>query len=222
MIMTHSDDDGLVIPPRLAPIHVVIVPIYRKDEEKGAVMEAATRIAGELRDSGLSVELDDREGMKPGAKYYDWERKGVPLRIEIGPRDLESKSVMTKMRIAEMGENGRPKKEVIPMQDIAVTVGKMLDDFQQFLFDRALAFREENTVSVDTWDEFTAAFADGGSKFVWAHWDGTGETELKIKEETKATIRLIPFEGEGPAPEDGMCIKSGAPSGQRVLFAKNY
>jgi len=222
VIMAHSDDDGLVVPPKLAPIHVAIVPIYRKDEEKDAVMEAATSIAAELRDSGLTVELDDREGMKPGAKYYDWERKGVPLRIEIGPRDLASKSVMTKMRIADKDEKGRPKKEVIPMQDIAATVGKMLDDFQQFLLDRALAFREANTVSVDTWDDFTAVFANGASKFVWAHWDGTGETELAIKEATKATIRLIPFEGQGPAPEAGTCIKSGAPSAQRVLFAKNY
>jgi prolyl-tRNA synthetase len=222
LIMTHSDDDGLVLPPKLAPIHVVIVPIYRKDEERAAVLEAADKIAAELRDDGLTVELDDREGMKPGAKYYEWERKGVPLRIEIGPRDLESKTVMTKLRLAETDERGKPKKDVVPMEGIGLAVGKMLDDFQQALYDRALALREANTVSVDTWEEFEAVFADGQSKFVWAHWDGTTETEHAIKDATKATIRCIPLEGQGPAPEPGTCIKTGQPSAQRVLFAKNY
>ncbi len=222
LIMTHSDDDGLVLPPKLAPIQVAIVPIFRKEEEKAAVMEAAQRIAAELRDDGLSVELDDREGMKPGAKYYDWERKGVPLRIEIGPRDLESGTVMTKLRIAENDERGRPKKEIIPMQDIGLTVGKMLDDFQELLYQRALDLREANTHEVDTWDEFQAAFTGGKSSFIYAHWDGTSETELAIKQATKATIRCIPLEGEGPAPEAGKCIKTGQPSTRRVLFAKNY
>ena len=222
VIMAHSDDSGLVLPPRLAPIHVAIVPIFRKDEEKVAVMEAADRIAATLREDGLSVKVDDREGLKPGAKYYEWERKGVPVRLEIGPRDLESNSVMAKVRIAELDERGRPEKVSLPMEGISASVGKLLDDFQQKLFDDALARREANTITVDTWDDFTAAFADGQSRFVWAHWDGTGETEKAIKEATKATIRCIPLDGEGPAAEAGACVKTGAPSAQRVLFAKNY
>ena len=222
VIMTHSDDDGLVLPPKLAPIHVAIVPIYRKDEERTAVMDAAYKIAADLRNDGLTVEVDDREGLKPGAKYYDWERKGVPLRLEIGPRDLQDQAVMAKVRIAEADERGRPKKVKLPMQDLGVHVGKALDDFQQFLFDRALAFREEKTRTVDTWDDFVDCFKDGESHFVWAHWDGTTETELKIKEETKATIRCLPWEGDGPGPEDGKCIKTGKPSKQRALFAKAY
>ena len=216
LIMTHSDDFGLVLPPKLAPIHVVIVPIFRKEEEKAAVMEKAHAIAAELRDDGLVVEIDDREGMKPGAKYYDWERKGVPLRLELGPRDLESGTVMAKRRVTDDG------KEKLPMDGIGPAVGKLLDELQADLFQRALARREANTVSVDSWDDFAAVFADGGSKFVWAHWDGTTETELAIKEATKATVRCIPLDGEGPAPEPGTCIKTGAASAQRVLFAKNY
>ena len=222
VIMSHSDDDGLVLPPRLAPIHVVIVPIFRKDEEKVAVMEAADRIAAELRDDGLSVKVDDREGLKPGAKYYEWERKGVPLRLELGPRDLESQSVMAKLRLAEKDERGRPQKLSLPMDGLGVSVGKLLDEFQLKLFDDAVTRRDENTISVDTWDDFVDAFTDGQSRFVWAHWDGTGETEKAIKDATKATIRCLPLEGEGPESSPGECIKTGAPSAQRVLFAKNY
>ncbi len=222
LIMSHSDDAGLVLPPKLAPIHVAIVPIYRKEGERAEVMEAANRVAAELRDDGLTVEVDDREGMKPGAKYYDWERKGVPLRLEIGPRDLESGTAMAKRRISDVDERGKPMKEKLPMEDIGLHVGKVLDEFQQTLYDRALAFREANTLEVDSWDEFQEVFADSASKFVWAHWDGTTETELQIKDETKATVRCIPLEGEGPTPEPGSCVKTGRPSQQRVLFAKNY
>ena len=221
-IMTHSDDDGLVLPPRCAPIHVVIVPIYRKDDEKARVLEAATRIAADLRDDGLTVELDDREGMKPGAKYYEWERKGVPMRIEIGPRDIEGQCVMVKMRIAELDDRGRPAKVKVPMEGLGVKVGEMLDGFQAMLLQRAIEMREAKTRSVDTWDEFVDCFKDQESHFVWAHWDGTTETELAIKDATKATIRLLPYQGEGPAPEAGACIKTGKPSPQRALFAKNY
>ena len=222
LIMTHSDDNGLVLPPRLASTHVVIVPIYRKDDEKTAVTEAADKLAAELRNDGLAVEVDDREDMKPGAKYYDWERKGVPLRLELGPRDLESQSVMAKLRIAETDEAGKPVKESLAWRDLGVEVGKRLDAFQQALFDRALAFRQANELSVDTWDEFVECFEGKTSRFVWAHWDGTTETELAIKEATKATVRLLPLPGQGPDPEPGTCVKSGAPSEQRVLFAKNY
>ena len=222
MIMSHSDDEGLVIPPKLAPIHVAVVPIFKNDEERTAVLERAEAIATELRDDGLAVKLDAREDLRPGAKYYEWERKGVPLRIEIGPRDLASGSVMTKLRIAELDERGRAKKEKIPMEGIGVSVGKILDDFQTELFRRADERTKANTVLVDTWDEFADIFADSGSKFVYAHWDGTRDTELAIKKDTKATIRAIPFPEDGPGPEAGACIKTGAPSSQRVLFAKNY
>ena len=216
LIMSHSDDGGLVLPPRVAPIHVAIVPIFRKEEEQAAVMEKAHQLAAELRDDGLTVELDDREGMKPGAKYYDWERKGVPLRLELGPRDLEAGTVMAKRRVTDEG------KEKLPMDGIGAAVGKVLDELQADLFNRALARREANTVSVDTWDDFTAAFEGSSSRFVYAHWDGTTETELAIKEATKATVRCIPLEGQGPEVEPGKCIKTGQPSAQRVLFAKNY
>ena len=188
----------------------------------GSQGDEAHRIADELRDDGLTVEIDDREGLKPGAKYYHWERMGVPLRLEIGPRDVAAGTVMAKRRLSELDERGRPVKEKLPMEDIGISVGKVLDEFQQHLLDRALAFREANTVTVDTWDEFQEVFAGGASKFVYAHWDGTDETELAIKQETKATIRLIPLPGEGPEPEPGSCIKTGKPSAQRVLYAKNY
>jgi prolyl-tRNA synthetase len=216
MVMVHSDDDGVVIPPRLAPIHVVIVPIYRKDDEKARVMEVAARIAAELSDDGLSVRLDDREGVKPGAKYYEWERKGIPLRLELGPRDVDSGAVMAKRRVAPEG------KEKLPLDGIGPAVGRALDELQEHLFVQAKARREANTVTVDAWKDFEEVFADQGSKFVWAHWDGTGETELAIKEATRATIRCIPLDGEGPDPEPGRCIRSGRASRQRVLFAKNY
>ncbi len=222
LIMSHSDDDGLVVPPKLAPIHVAIVPIFKTDEERAAVFEAADRIADELREDDLTVEVDKREGMRPGAKYFDWERKGVPLRIEIGPRDLAESCVMVKMRLGELDERGRALKEKLPMEDIGISVGKRLDDFQTYLFDRAAKRQADNTIHVDTWDEFKDAFSETDSKFVWAHWDGTKETELAIKDETKATIRCSPLFGDGPDAEDGLCIKTGQKSTQRVLFARNY
>jgi len=212
LIMVHSDDNGLVLPPRVAPIHVVIVPIWKSEAEKARLVEVASRAAEELRDDGLTVKVDDRDGLKPGAKYYEWERKGVPLRLELGPRDLESQSVLGKLRAGEQG------KQKIRLQDL----GKLLDDFQAELFRRALAFREANTVSVDTWDEFLGVFEGQASKFVWAHWDGSAQSEAAIKEATKATIRCIPLDGQGPPPEPGRCVKSGGPSARRVLFARNY
>jgi len=222
LIMAHSDDDGLVLPPRVAPIHVAIVPIYRKDHERAAVLEAADKIAAELRSDGLVVEVDAREGIKPGAKYYHWEQRGVPIRLELGPRDLENKAVMAKMRIADLDEKGRAVKESLPWDGLGVEIGKRLDAFQTKLYVDALARRKAKEVFVDSWDDFTDLFKDGESSFVWAHWDGTSETELAIKDATKATIRCIPYEGDGPDAEPGKCIKTGAPSQQRVLFSKNY
>jgi prolyl-tRNA synthetase len=222
LIMTHSDDDGLVLPPRLAPIHVVIVPIYRKDDEKVRVLEAAQRIASDLRSDGLTVKVDDREGLKPGAKYYEWERKGVPVRLEIGPRDHDQGIVMAKRRIAPIDGAGKPVKEVLPVADLGLGLGRLLDEFQRFLFDRASERLRAGTVRIDRWSDFEAVFADQGSKFVLAHWDGTTETELAIKEATKATIRCLPLEQDLPTNETGSCIRTGRPSQRRVLFAKNY
>jgi prolyl-tRNA synthetase len=222
VVMAHSDDDGLVLPPRLAPIHVVIVPIWKSEAEKTATVEAARRIAKELGDDGLSVKIDDRDNLRPGDKYYEWERKGVPVRVEIGPRDLESRSVMIKRRVAPVDANGKPVKEKLSMDGLGVALGKVLDEFQKFLFERALKFREANTIQVDNWKDFCDAFAGESSRFVYAHWDGTGETEKAIKEATKATIRCLPYPGQGPAAEPGVCVKSGKPSARRVLFAKNY
>jgi prolyl-tRNA synthetase len=222
LIMTHSDDDGLVLPPKLAPIHVAIVPIYRKDHERSAVLEAGARIAEGLRARGLTVRLDDREGMKPGAKYYHWERKGVPLRIEVGPRDLEQQSVMIKRRVSEPDDRGRPRKEKRAMDGLAGSVEAMLAEFQDFLFETARARLAANTSTVDSWEEFEAAFEGPKSSFVWAHWDGTSETEAAIKDATRATIRCLPIEGDGPGAEPGRCVKTGRASPRRVLFSKNY
>jgi prolyl-tRNA synthetase len=217
LIMVHSDDNGLVLPPRVAPIHVAVVPIWKNDAERSQVLEASQRVARELREDGLAVRLDDRDDKRPGEKYYEWEKKGVPLRLEVGPRDVASGSVMAKTRIGDA-----KAKHKVAFEGIGVAVGKLLDEMQSELFRRALAFREANTVSLDAWPDFERAFAEGSSKFVWAHWDGTTETELAIKDATKATIRCVPIAGQGPAPEPGRCVKTGRPSPQRVLFAKNY
>ncbi len=222
LIMAHSDDEGLVLPPRLAPIHVVIVPIYKNDAERSSVVEASRRIAAELRDDGLTVEVDERDEVRPGAKYFEWERKGVPLRLEIGPRDLTEQSALGKLRVAGTDERGKPRKVKVPFAAVGVHVGKLLDGFQRSLFETALHRQKEGTVSVDTWQDFLAAFEGERSQFVHAHWDGTTETELAIKNETKATIRCLPLEGDGPAPEPGKCVKTGKPSARRVLFAKAY
>ena len=215
LIMSHSDDSGLILPPKLAPIQTVIVPIARKAKEKEAVIPVVDKLAADLKAKGIAVKVDDREGKRPGEKYYEWERKGVPIRIEVGPRDVASGEAMTKLRVAE-------DKVKMKIDTLADEMPGVLDGFQKFLLDRALKFRAENTVSVDTWDDFKDVFADGASKFVWCHWDGTRETEAKIKEETKVTIRCIPLQGQGPAPEEGKCIKTGKPSKQRVLMAKAY
>jgi prolyl-tRNA synthetase len=222
LIMSHSDDDGLVLPPRVAPIHVAIVPIWKDPAEKMRVLETATRVASQLRDDGLSVKLDDRDDLRPGAKYFEWERKGVPLRLEIGPRDVEAQCAMSKLRVSDVDEKGRPSKKKLPLAEIGLHVGSELDRLQAELLNRAQRRLADNTLSVDTWPEFLAAFADQDSKFVHAHWDGTAETELAIKNETKATIRCLPVAGDGPAPEPGRCIKTGRASERRVLFAKNY
>ncbi|RLD41555.1 MAG: proline--tRNA ligase [Bacteroidetes bacterium] len=212
LIMSHSDDSGLVLPPKLAPHQVVIVPIYRKDEERIAVIEKGKEIKKELERVGIRVKLDDRDTQKPGYKFAEWEFKGVPLRIAIGPRDLKNSTV-------ELARRDTLSKEFTAMEGLKEKVLDLLEEIQESLYLRALKFREDNTNSVDTWDEFKYIIKNKGG-FVMAHWDGTSETENKIKDETKATIRSIPLDYEDS--EEGVCIYTGKPSKGRVVFAKAY
>lgn len=210
LIMSHSDDNGLVLPPRLAPIQVAIVPIYKKEEQLNAISEKALKIKADLEARGISVKYDDRDTYKPGWKFAEYEFKGVPVRLAIGPRDLENGTV-------EVARRDTLEKETYQMTDIDKKVEHLLDQIQKNLYQKAYSFREENTFRVDNWEEFKERVEKGG--FVLAHWDGTGETEIRIKEETKATIRTIPLNNQ---PEEGKCIFTGKPSQQRVVFAKAY
>jgi prolyl-tRNA synthetase len=229
LIMTHSNDDGLVLPPRLAPVHAVIVPIFRSDDQRAAVMAAAEALQRELQaidiapaDAAyrdfLRVEIDARD-LRPGAKYYHWERRGVPLRIELGPKDLEQGQVAIKMRIDTAAGAG---KEFIPRDTFVATLRQRLLTYQAELYAAAKRRRDEAAVTVDTWAQFLEVFADERSTFAWVHWDGTAATEAAIKAETKVTVRCIPLPGQGPDPEPGVDPKSGAPSARRVLMAKAY
>jgi prolyl-tRNA synthetase len=211
LIMAHSDDDGLIIPPKLAPIHVVIVPVFRSDEEFARVSEKAEAIAKDLRNQGFSVKYDNRDTQKPGFKFAEWELKGVPVRIAIGPRDLDNGTV-------EVARRDTKEKQVMKMEDINTAVPALLDAIQQNIYNRALSFRTDMTTRVDSYEEFKKVLNDKGG-FISAHWDGTAETEQKIKEETKATIRCIPLDAK---EEVGACIYSGKPSAKRVLFAMAY
>ncbi len=211
LIMAHSDDDGLIIPPKLAPIHIVIVPIFKSDEEFARISEKAESIAKELRKQGYSVKYDNRDTQKPGFKFAEWELKGVPVRIAIGPRDLENGTV-------EVARRDTKEKQVMKMVDIASSIPTLLDDIQKNIYQRALKFKTDMTTRVETYDEFKKVLEEKGG-FIAAHWDGTAETEQKIKEETKATIRCIPLDA---VAEEGKCIYSGKPSNKRVLFAVAY
>ncbi len=210
LIMTHSDDKGLVLPPKLAPIQVVIVPIYRSEEQLDAIVVKAKEIAAELKAKGISVKIDSDDTKKPGWKFAEYELKGIPVRLGIGPRDLENGEV-------ELARRDTATKEQVKMEGIAAFIEHMLEDIQTSLFEKAKAFRQNNNHVVNSYEEFKAALDKGG--FVAAHWDGTAETEEKIKEETKATIRCIPL--NNPL-ENGVCVYSGKPSTQRVLFARAY
>ncbi len=210
LIMTHSDDNGLVLPPKLAPLQVVIVPIYKNEEGLKTISEKVEPIVKELRRRGISVKFDDADNKRPGFKFADYEVKGVPVRLALGLRDLENGTV-------EVFRRDTHEKSVHQLEGIEDTVEKMLDDIQQNLYDKAKAMRESMTVSVDTYDEFKEQIEKGG--FILAHWDGTPETEEKIKEETKATIRCIPFDGD---ETPGVCMVTGKPSARRVLFARSY
>lgn len=211
LIMAHSDDKGLVLPPKLAPIQVAIVPIYRKPEQLEAISEKANEIKKALEARGISVKYDDRDTYKPGWKFAEYEFKGVPIRLAIGPRDMENGTI-------EVARRDTLEKETLQMADIDHKVEHLLEQIQENLYRKAFDFREDSTHRADTWEEFTDLIENKGG-FVYAHWDGTSETELAIKDKTKATIRLIPIDGE---KEEGKCILSGKPSQQRVVFAKAY
>ncbi len=211
LVMTHSDDNGLVIPPNLAPDQVVIVPIYRSDEEYTAVCAEAETIVKELKAKGIRVKFDKRDTHKPGWKFNEYELKGVPLRIAIGPKDLETKSV-------ELARRDLLTKELVQREGIAEKVERLLVEIQQSLFDKALKFRNESITEVNSFDEFKEVLETKGG-FLSAHWDGTSATEDEIKNLTKATIRCIPLDAKS---EDGVCVFSGKPSVKRVLFAKAY
>ena len=211
LIMAHSDNHGLVLPPRLAPLQVVIIPIYKTTEQLDKISEKAKKIKDDLQKIGISVKYDDRDNNKPGWKFADYELKGVPVRLAIGPRDLENDTV-------EVARRDTLEKETIPMQNIPAHLPDLLEKIQADIYSKALKFREENTFYIDSWKEFCEILDNQGG-FIMAHWDGTSETEDKIKEETKATIRCIPFD---TPEEEGKCIYSGKPSKRRVLFARSY
>ena len=210
VIMAHSDDDGLVLPPRLAPIQVVIVPIWKTDEQKAQLKEASERIGRDVSAAGIDVHVDLREKETPGFKYHHWELRGVPLRLEIGPRDLAANQVFSARRDIK-------QKVAMPLDGLAATVKAKLEEIQQALYDRALKMREDRTRAIDSYDEFRQALDGGG--FFRAHWCGQGECELKIKADTKATIRCI--ELDAPA-EHGKCLRCDGASERRVVFARSY
>ena len=211
LIMSHSDDHGLVLPPKLAPIQVAIVPVFRTPEQLAQISKVVLPIKKSLEAKGVTVKFDDRDTHKPGWKFTEYEFKGVPVRITVGPRDIEQGTV-------EIARRDTLEKEVLQITDIENKIVHLLDQIQANLYDRALSFRENNTFRVDSWDEFRKVLDEKGG-FISAHWDGTAETEEKIKEETKATIRVIPLNNP---PEAGKCIYSGKPSDQRVIFARAY
>jgi prolyl-tRNA synthetase len=211
LILAHSDDDGLVLPPALAPVHVVIVPIFKNEEELSAITARVDRLSADLRKQGYTVKFDNRDTHKPGFKFAEHEMKGVPVRLAIGPRDLENGTI-------EAARRDTKEKVVLKMEDAATAITKLLDEIQANIYNKALNFRNEKTTRVDTYDEMIRVLEEKGG-FVAAHWDGTTETENLIKEETKATIRCIPLDVE---EEEGKCVYSGKPSHRRVLFARAY
>jgi len=212
LIMAHSDDNGLVLPPKLAPIHVVMVPIFKTEEEHTAIIAKMEELKGELEKFGLSVKIDDRDNLRSGFKFAEWELKGVPVRVAMGPRDLANGTV-------EVARRDTLTKESMPLEGVSQAINALMDTIQQNIYQKALDFRAANTVQVDTWEEFKEKIEEGG--FLLCHWDGTPETEEKIKEETKATIRCIPLD-TNVVMEEGKCIYSGKPSKQRVIFARAY
>ena len=211
LIMAHSDNNGLVLPPRLAPIQVVMVPIYKGEEQLREITGRFREIADELKAKGISVKIDERDNVRSGFKFAEYELKGVPVRLALGPRDMEQGTV-------ELLRRDTLEKQTVPQQGLADRIEALLAEIQQNIFRKALAYRDSMITRVDTWDDFVRTLDEKGG-FLLAHWDGTPETEVAIKEATKATIRCIPID----APEEeGRCIFSGKPSHRRVLFARSY
>jgi prolyl-tRNA synthetase len=211
LVMTHSDDEGLVLPPRIAPVQVVIVPIFKGEEQKALLDEKVHAMVASFKAAGIRVKYDDSDNQRPGWKFAEYELKGVPVRIAVGPRDLENNQV-------EIARRDTKEKTTVSMEGITETVSQLLLDIQSNLFERAKKYRDEHITKVDSWEDFIATL-DTKAGFVSAHWDGTSATEDKIKEMTKATIRCIPLNNE---QEAGTCILTGQPSTQRVLFARAY
>ncbi len=211
LVMAHSDDDGLIIPPRIAPLQVVVVPIYKGEDQKQRIDDKVNALLQELKLSGIRVKYDDSDNSRPGWKFAEYEKKGVPVRLAIGARDIENNTV-------EIARRDTKEKVSVSMDGLANRIIGLLHQIQQDMFSKAKAFREERITTADTWDEFVDLLDNKGG-FISAHWDGTPETEEKIKEQTKATIRCIPLDA---AEEQGKCILSGKPSNKRVLFAQAY
>jgi prolyl-tRNA synthetase len=211
LIMTHSDDAGLVLPPKLAPIQVVVVPIYKHDEELENIRVYVKGLTTELKAKGISIKFDDRDTQRPGFKFAEYELKGVPLRVAIGSRDMQNGTV-------ELARRDTRTKETVNQEGLAAHIEQLLEEIQTNIYQKAFNFRAENTTEVDTYDEFKRLL-DEKPGFISAHWDGTSETEQRIKDETKATIRCIPLNNK---QEEGKCILTGNPSTQRVLFARAY
>jgi prolyl-tRNA synthetase len=211
LVMAHSDDEGLILPPRIAPWQVVIVPIYKGEEQKAKIDVKIQALIRELKAVGVRVKYDDNDNARPGWKFAEYELKGVPVRVAVGARDLENNTV-------ELARRDTKVKENVSVDGLADRIIKLLDDIQQSIYNKALAYRDANITKVDSWDEFVKVLEEKGG-FVSAFWDGTEETEAAIKEKTKATIRCIPLDNP---QEDGKCILTGKPATQRVLFAQAY
>jgi prolyl-tRNA synthetase len=221
IIMVHGDDQGLVMPPRLAPTQAVIVPIYKTDEEKASVMQTAKDLKAQLIKANLRVTLDEREGFSPGYKFNDWEMRGVPVRVELGPKDVAKQAAM----LARRDRPGREGKVSASLADLPATIEKLLLDIHQSMYDKALAFRRANSKETKTYDEFKKAVETG---FAFAPWCGSGDCEATIKEETRATMRCIPLDPGAVMGSDGAsngsetCIHCGKPAKQRAIFARAY
>ncbi|MVZ67634.1 proline--tRNA ligase [Sphingobacterium sp. DK4209] len=211
LVMAHSDDQGLILPPKLAPIQVVIVPIYKTEEEKANLDAYVDGLSSELKNLGVSLKYDDRDTQRPGFKFAEWELKGVPLRVAIGARDMQNGTV-------ELARRDTQTKETVEQAGLAGKIHTLLDEIQDNIYQKALKFRDEHITEVNSYDEFKTLLEEKGG-FLSCHWDGTVETEKRVKEETKATIRCIPLDAK---EEEGVCIFTGKPSKQRVLFAKAY
>ncbi|MET0300298.1 MAG: proline--tRNA ligase [Flavitalea sp.] len=211
LVMAHSDDEGLVMPPKIAPLQVVIVPIYKGPEQNELINAKCAELVKQFKAAGIRVKFDDNDNARPGWKFAEYEKKGVPVRVAIGARDIENNSV-------EVTRRDTREKQAVSLDGFIETIQKLLEDIQAAMFSKALSFRDEHITTVDTWDEFQEVLKSK-TGFISAHWDGTAETEEKIKELTKATIRCIPIDND---QEEGKCILTGNPSKERVLFAQAY